>query len=91
MLDSNTRWMTLSGATGFLFFIIANFTDLFTGSSVLAGAIQICVNAFVFVIWTKAFAQSRGFKKFVAFFGVVVPIIMAAITLWRVFVLLFIR
>ncbi len=86
MRDKNFLWMTISGTTGLLFFLIANFTDLFTGSSILAGCLQLCVNAFVFVVWTKGFLESRGLKRFIAFFGVVVPIIMASITIWRVLI-----
>jgi hypothetical protein len=78
--------MIISGFTGFSFFLIANFTHLFTGSSVLAGCLQLCVNAFVFIVWQKAFRQSIGFKKFVAFVGTVVPVIMASTTLVRVLV-----
>jgi hypothetical protein len=91
MKDKNSVWMTISGTAGLLFFLIANFTDLFTGSSVLAGCLQICVNTFVFIVWTKAFLESKGFKKFVAFFGVVVPIIMAGITIWRVLIPVIVR
>lgn len=84
MIDHNSKWMVISGLTGFSFFLIANFTNLFAGANVLAGCLQLCVNAFVFTVWTKAFLQSIGFKKFVAFFGVIVPIVMATITIWRV-------
>ncbi len=90
-MDKDSKWMALSGATGVTFFLIANFTNLFTGSSVLAGCIQICVNTFVFIVWGKAFRQRTGFKKFVAFFGVVVPVIMASITLCRVLIPAIIR
>ena len=86
MRDKNSLWMTISGTMGLLFFLIANFTDLFTGSSVLAGCLQLCVNTFVFVVWTKGFLKSRGLKRFIAFFGVVIPIIMASITIWRVLI-----
>lgn len=86
MVNKNSKWMTISGFTGFVFFLVANFTDFFVGSSILAGCLQLCVNAFVFTVWTKAFMQSSGFKKFVAFFGVVVPIAMAGITIWRVLI-----
>lgn len=78
--------MIVSGITGITFFLIANFTNLFVGSSVLAGCLQLCVNAFVFVVWKRAFSQSWGFKKFVAFFGVVVPVVMALTTILRVLV-----
>ncbi len=86
MRDRSSRWMLASGLTGFLFFVLANFTHLFAGASVLAGCLQISVNCFVFVVWTKAFRRSSGLKKFVAFFGVVMPVIMASTTLWRVLI-----
>jgi len=76
--------MAISGITGFSFFLIANLTQVFVGSSVIAGCIQLTVNAFVFTIWSKAFMQSSGLKKFIAFWGTVIPVIMASITLWRV-------
>lgn len=85
-MNKNSKWMVVSGLAGVSFFLIANFTDFFTGSSVLAGCIQLCVNAFVFVVWGKAFLESFGFKKFIALFGVVVPVIMASITICRVLV-----
>ena len=84
--DRNSQWMLASGLTGFLFFVLANFTHLFAGADVMAGCLQLCVNSFVFAVWTKAFRQSKGLKKFVAFFGVVVPIVMAGTTLWRVLI-----
>lgn len=85
-MDKNSKWMAISGVTGFSFFLIANFTNTFTGTSVLAGCLQLCVNAFVFIVWKKAFSQSLGFKKFVAFFGIVIPCLMASITIWRVLI-----
>ena len=90
-MDKNSKWMAISGLAGFSFFLIANFTHIFVGSSLLAGSLQICVNAFVFMVWGKAFSQSKGFKKFVAFFGVVVPVVMASITIWRVLIPAIIR
>ena len=76
--------MTVSGIMGLGFFLIANFTNVFVGLAVIAGLCQLAVNTFVFVVWGKAFKQSSGFKKFVAFFGVIVPLIMASVTMWRV-------
>jgi hypothetical protein len=76
--------MSLSGGMGLAFFLIANFTQLFVGANQIAAVIQLAINAFVFVVWTKAFTHSTGRKKFVAFFGIVVPIIMASITVYRV-------
>jgi len=84
--DRISLWMMISGATGFTFFLIANFTALFDSLNVLAGCMQLAVNAFVFYTWTKAFVKSSGFKKFFAFFGVGMPIIMAGITIFRVFI-----
>lgn len=86
-MNKNSKWMAISGFTGFSFFLIANFTHLFAGSSILAGCLQFCVNAFVFIVWRKAFMQSQGFKKFVALIGTVVPVVMASITACRVFIL----
>ncbi len=77
-------WMAISGTTGFSFFLIANFTNLLLGLSVVAGVLQLAVNLFVFVVWLKIFANSSGLLKFVAFWGVVVPLLMASITIYRV-------
>lgn len=85
-MDKNSKWMVISGIVGLTFFLIANFTNIFTGSSVFAGCLQICVNIFVFIVWKKAFLQSSSFKKFIAFFGVIVPCVMAGITIWRVLI-----
>ncbi len=90
-MDKNSKWMAISGFAGLSLFLIANFTNLFAGSSVLAGCLQLAVNAFVFFVWTKAFMQSSGFKKFVAFFGVIVPVMMAGITIFRVLIPAIIR
>lgn len=84
MKDKNTIWMTISGLAGLSFFLIANFTNLFVGLAVTAGILQIIVNVFVFVVWSKAFLQSIGLKKCVAFIGAVFPFFMASITIWRV-------
>jgi len=82
--NRNSLWMVVSGTTGLSFFLIANFTNVFLGLAVIAGFCQLAVNTFVFVVWGKAFKQSSGFKKFVAFSGVIVPLIMASVTTWRV-------
>jgi hypothetical protein len=83
-MKTNSKLMAVSGIAGFVFFLIANFTTIFNGSAVLAGILQLVVNFFVFITWGKGFSQSCGFKKFVASFGVIVPIVMAGITIWRV-------
>jgi hypothetical protein len=84
-------WMAISGMTGFSFFLIANFTSLFSDASIIAGILQLGLNAFVFIVWRKAFTQSVGFQKFVAFWGVVVPAVMALITTFRVLLPLLIK
>jgi len=86
MKNKNSFWMLVSGLTGFTFFIIANFTKIFVGSDIIAGFLQLTINTFVFIVWIKAFTQSAGFKKFIAFWGVVVPAIMAATTIIRVLI-----
>lgn len=78
--------MALSGFLGFSFFLIANFTNVFIELSVLSGVIQIVLNGFVFVTWLKGFRGGSGFKKFVAAWGVVLPVIMASITVFRVII-----
>ena len=90
-MDKNSKWMTISGIVGFSFFLVANFTRLFVGLNVFAAFLQIGVNILVFVVWKKAFLQSYGLKKFIAFFGVIVPIFMATITIWRVLLPTFIK
>jgi len=78
------KWRIISGIVGFGFFIIANFSNIFLGLNVLAGSIQLIVNAFVFIAWIKAYPRCYGFEKFVTFMGVVFPPVMATITIWRV-------
>ncbi len=86
ILKRDSGWMLISGIIGFSFFLISNFTQLFTGSAVIAGFCQLAINTFVFIVWGRIFLRSSGFKKLVAFIGTVFPIIMASITLWRVLI-----
>ena len=81
---NHRRWMAISGVTGLAFFLVANFTDLFVGLNVVSGLIQIVLNTFVFVTWLRGYRASRGRERFVAFFGVAAPPVLAAITLYRV-------
>ena len=78
--------MAISGFVGFSFFLIANFTNTFKGLNLTAGVLQILINTFVFVVWLSAFKSSTGKLKFVAFFGMIVPVIMASVTLIRVII-----
>lgn len=84
LMRNNRRWMTISALTGIIFFLIANFTDFFVGLNVVSGLIQIAINIFVFVTWLRGYRTSHGRAQFVAFFGVIAPPILAAITLYRV-------
>lgn len=84
MNHKHNQMMALSGILALSFFLVANFTSIFIEIKVLAGIIQLILNAFVFVTWLAGYKRSVGFKKFVAAWGVAVPVIMAAITLFRV-------
>lgn len=83
-------WMAVSGLVGFSLFLIANLTNILTGLNLVTGLLQLSVNLFVFLAWKKGFLVHTGFKKFVAFWGIVVPIIMATITTVRVLIPAFI-
>lgn len=76
--------MAISGFLGFSFFLVANFSNLFLGLNLVSGIMQIILNTFVFTTWLKGFRESIGFRKFIAFWGVVIPFFMAGITLVRV-------
>jgi len=86
MFDKHSKLMMTAGSISFLFFIISNFTDFFVGSRVLAGVIQLCINAFVIMVCKNALPHSRGIKKLFAFYGIVVPITLAVITICRVLI-----
>lgn len=76
--------MAISGLSGLAFFLIANLAHVFHGMNVLAGCIQLSINAFVFLSWRRGYQHEVGFAKFVALVGTIVPCIMASITLVRV-------
>ena len=78
--------MAISAATGFAFFLVANFTNFFVGLNVLSGLVQIPINVFVFVTWLRGFRASQGRARLLAFSGVIAPPILAAITLYRVII-----
>ncbi len=85
-MNSNRRWMAISAVTGLAFFLIANFTDFFVGLNVASGLVQIVINIFVFVTWLRGYRASHGRERFLAFFGVIAPPILAGITLYRVII-----
>ncbi len=90
-MRNNQLWMAISAATGLAFFLIANFTDFFVGLNIVSGIVQIVINIFVFVTWLRGYRNSHGRERFVAFFGVVAPPILAGITLYRVIIPFFFR
>lgn len=85
MLERHRFLMILSGVLGLAFFIFANFD--FIGNEVLFAYAQILINSFVFFSWGYGFIKAKSFfEKFVAFWGVIVPIVMALITIMNVLV-----
>ncbi len=89
-ISHHRRWMAISAVTGLVFFLIANFTEFFAGLNIVSGLIQIAINIFVFVAWLRGYRASRGRERFVAFFGIIAPPILAGITLYRVIIPFFI-
>lgn len=85
-ISHHRRWMAISAVTGLVFFFIANFTSFFAGLNIVSGLIQIAINIFVFVTWLRGYRASHGRERFVAFFGIIAPPILAAITLYRVII-----
>jgi len=95
-LKKSRTWMFISGICGLSLFLIANpfvleyfgfvYSPVVVQSGLFAGLLQICVNAFVFITWTNGFINERGFRKVIPAFGVVIPFMMAAITIYRVIV-----
>ncbi|MEC5325723.1 MULTISPECIES: hypothetical protein [unclassified Aurantimonas] len=82
--NNNRRWMMYSALAGLAFFMFANFTNFFSELNVISGIIQIGINLFVFTTWLRGFLSSQGRERFIAFFGVAAPPILAAITTYRV-------
>lgn len=83
MVSRHRVFMFVSGLLGLIFFIIANL-DLVGNDAYFAYA-QLCINAFVFLSWGIGYLKATSsFEKFVAFWGVIVPILMAVITVINV-------
>ena len=89
-MGNHRRWMAISAVTGLAFFLIANLTDFFVGLNVVSGLLQIVINILVFVTWLRGYRSSHGRERFLAFFGVIAPPILAGITLYRVIIPFFI-
>lgn len=85
-MRNNRIWMVISGTTGLVFFLIANFTNFLAGLNVVTGLIQIMLNLVVFMTWLRGYRASHGRERFVALFGVIAPPILAGITLYRVII-----
>ncbi len=90
-MSHNRRWMAVSATTGLAFFLIANLTDFSGGLHVVFGLVQIAINIFIFATWLRGYRASHGYERFLAFFGVIAPPILAGITLYRVIIPFFIR
>ncbi|HEY1074665.1 MAG TPA: hypothetical protein VGE59_03135 [Patescibacteria group bacterium] len=85
-------WMAISGACGFTFFCIANFTHLLHGLTLLAAGIQLAINTFVFFSWKRGYQEAqRPLQKLVALTGTIFPVVMASITICRVIIPAFVR
>jgi hypothetical protein len=52
----------------------------------MSGLIQIVLNIFVFMTWLRGYRASHGSERFLAFFGVIAPPILAGITFYRVII-----
>lgn len=85
-MRNNRLWMAISAATGLTFFLFANFTDFLVELNIVSGLIQILLNVFVFVTWLRGYRASHGRERFMAFFGVIAPPILAGITLYLVII-----
>ncbi len=87
VMKRHTILMAVSGFLALTSFIIANFTDLLYGMNELAGVIQIGLNVVVFLSYLNGYIKTptgQYLKKTIAFFGVILPPIMAGITIYRV-------
>ena len=84
-MSNNVFWMIVSGATGFTCFVLIHFTK-WLRNPVKAAYLQISANTFVFLSWGSAFLAMEGLAKALALCGTIVPVIMASITIYRVFV-----
>jgi hypothetical protein len=91
MFDKHSQLMMTAGFVSFIFFLISNFTNFFVGSRVLEGLIQLCINIFVIIVCKNALPNSEGIKKFFALYGIIIPITLAMITIWRVLIPAIIR
>jgi hypothetical protein len=83
---SQKQKMIISGLIGLSFFLIANFTNFFQGLNLIAVILQLLINGFVFLIHLDSFRKTSGITKFIAFWGIVIPVTMAGTTIWRVLI-----
>ena len=90
MANIHRQWMAISATMGFAFFLVANLTDLFVGVNIVSGLCQIVINVVVFVTWLRGYHASQGYERLLALFGVVVPPVLASITLYRVVIPFFV-
>ena len=82
-MDSHTIWMIVSVVIGGGCFVIIHFTK-WLRTPIYFAILQMPANAFVVVSWGSAFLAWQGLEKLFAFGGIVVPFIMATITIRKV-------
>ena len=84
MKKSTSRLMAITAVSALIFFLIANITATLVEWKIVSGLIQIGLNFSVFMAWQHGYKTSGGLKKLFAFGGIVMPIVMAGITFFRV-------
>lgn len=82
-MSNHTIWMVVSAIIGASCFVIIHFTKLLKNPT-RAAVLQLSANSFVFLSWGAGFLAAHGLAKLFAFGGVVVPVIMATITVCKV-------
>lgn len=81
------RWMIVSGAVGFAFFLTCNFyLKQVVEWRTLTALGQIAANTFVFVTWRRGYLQATGRLRTFCLIGATVPVMMATITVCRVLI-----
>lgn len=82
-IESHAFWMIVSGLTGFGCFLVIHFTKWLPNPT-KAAFLQLAANTFVFVSWGSAFLAMEGLAKAFALCGTIVPVIMASLTIRKV-------
>lgn len=83
-IANKDMWLKISGIIGLTVFILIHI-DFFGDYTYTAAITQFCVNTLVFIVGVKVFPGSKGLRRFLSFFWLIVPPIMTSITIYRVF------